>query len=186
MRQHLQFKTFLLTLVLATAALAGLSPAYAAPSQVLDQDAQAALDALYASTPGAKALGAQAKAILVFPYIHKAALVVGAQSGDGVMFRNGKIIGHYRVDGLLAGLEAGAQSYGYAMFFMSDAALERMKSAKGFEVGTDPNIVVVDAGAAKDVSTSTVQADVYSYVFNQKGLMGGIALQGLKITRTGG
>jgi lipid-binding SYLF domain-containing protein len=102
------------------------------------------------------------------------------------MFRNGKIIGHYRVDGLLAGLEAGAQSYGYGMFFMSDKALERMKSAKGFEVGTDPNIVVVDAGAAKDVSTSTVQADVYSYVFNQKGLMGGIALQGLKITRTGG
>jgi lipid-binding SYLF domain-containing protein len=184
MRQHLQFKAIVLTFVLSTMALVGLSPAYAAPAKVIDQDAQAALDALYASTPGAKALGGQAKAVLVFPYIHKAAFVVGAQSGDGVMFRNGKIIGHYRVDGLLAGLEAGAQSYGYAMFFMSDAALERMKSAKGFDVGTDPNIVVVDAGAAKDVSTSTVQADVYSYVFNQKGLMGGIALQGLKITKT--
>jgi lipid-binding SYLF domain-containing protein len=184
--KSLQFKTVLLTLVLATAALVGLSPAYAAPAQVLDQDAQAALSDLNASAPGAKALGAQAKAILVFPYIHKAALVVGVQSGDGVMFRNGKIIGHYRVDGLLAGLEAGAQSYGYAMFFMSDAALERMKTAKGFEIGADPNIVVVDAGAAKEVSTSTARADVYSYVFNQKGLMGGIALQGLKITRTGG
>jgi lipid-binding SYLF domain-containing protein len=141
---------------------------------------------LYASAPAAKALGAQAKGILVFPYIHKAALVVGAQSGDGVMFRNGRIVGHYRVDGLLAGFEAGAQSYGYAMFFMTDAALQRMQTAKGFEIGTDPNIVIVDAGAAKDVSTSTVRADVYSYVFNQKGLMGGIALQGLKITKTGG
>jgi lipid-binding SYLF domain-containing protein len=186
MKQQLQSRAVFLTLVLAAAALAGLSPAYAAPARVLDQDAQAALDALYETTPAAKALGAKAKGILVFPYIHKAALVVGAQSGDGVMFRNGRIVGHYRVDGLLAGFEAGAQSYGYAMFFMSDAALERMRSVKGFEIGADPNIVVVDAGAAKEVSTSTVQADVYGYVFNQKGLMGGIALQGLKITRTGG
>jgi lipid-binding SYLF domain-containing protein len=184
MKQHLRFEAVVLTIVLATMALVGLRPAYAAPAQALDQDAQAALDSLYAGVPAAKALGAQAKAILVFPYIHKAALVVGAQSGDGVMFRNGSIIGHYRVDGLLAGLEAGAQSYGYAMFFMSDAALEKMKSAKGFEIGTDPNIVVVDGGAAKEVSTSTVQADVYGYVFNQKGLMGGIAVQGLKITKT--
>ena len=184
MKQHLRFEAVVLALVLATMALVSLRPAYAAPAQVIDQDAQAALEALYASTPGAKALGAQAKAILVFPYIHKAALVVGAQSGDGVMFRSGRIIGHYRVDGLLAGLEAGAQSYGYALFFMSDAALETMRKAKGLEIGADPNIVIVDAGAAKEVSTSTLQADVYGYVFNQKGLMGGIALQGLKITKT--
>jgi len=58
-----------------------------------------------------------------------------------------------------------------------------MKTAKGFEIGSDPNIVIVDAGAAKEISTSTAQADIYGYVFNQKGLMGGIALQGSKITR---
>jgi lipid-binding SYLF domain-containing protein len=34
------------------------------------------------------------------------------------------------------------------------------------------------------ISTTTLAADVYSYVFNQKGLMGGIALQGLKISQT--
>jgi lipid-binding SYLF domain-containing protein len=70
------------------------------------------------------------------------------------------------------------------MFFMSDAALENMRTAKGFEIGADPNIVIVDAGAAKEISTSTVQADVYGYVFNQKGLMGGVAVQGLKISKT--
>ena len=181
MRHKLRFESLVLILVLAT--VAGLRPAYAAPAQVVDEDAQAALKALYASSPGAKALGAKAQAILVFPSIHKAAFIVGAQSGDGVLFKNGSIIGHYRVDGLLAGLEAGAQSFGYAMFFMSDAALENLRKAKGFEIGADPNIVIVDAGAAKEVSTSTVQADVYGYVFNQKGLMGGIALQGSKISR---
>ena len=184
MRQQLRFQAVVLMLVLATVAPISLRPAYAAPAQVVDQDAQAGLKALYASAPAAKALGAQAKAILVFPNIHKAAFVLGGQSGDGVMFKNGRIIGHYRVDGLLAGLEVGAQSFGYAMFFMSDAALETMRKAKGLEIGADPNIVIVDAGAAKELSTSTLQPDVYGYVFNQKGLMGGIALQGLKITET--
>jgi lipid-binding SYLF domain-containing protein len=164
----------------------GLRTVYAAPTPSVDQDAQAALGALYASSPGAKALGAKAKAILVFPDIHKAGFLVGAQSGDGVLFENGKIVGHYRVDGLLAGLEAGAQTFAYTMFFMSDSAVEKaLRTQKGWEIGADPNIVVVDAGAAKDVSTSTVRADVYSYIFNQKGLMGGVALQGSKITRTG-
>jgi lipid-binding SYLF domain-containing protein len=58
-----------------------------------------------------------------------------------------------------------------------------LRTQKGWEIGADPNIVVVDAGAAKDLSTSTVRADVYSYIFNQKGLMGGVALQGSKITQ---
>jgi lipid-binding SYLF domain-containing protein len=183
MRHPLRIEALVLMLVVTTVALADLRPVYAASAQVVDEDAQAALKTLYASSPGAKALGAKAQAVLVFPGIHKAAFIVGAQSGDGVLFKNGSVIGHYRVDGLLAGLEAGAQSFGYAMFFMSDAALEKMKAAKGFEIGADPNIVIVDAGAAKEISTSTAQADIYGYVFNQKGLMGGIALQGSKITR---
>jgi lipid-binding SYLF domain-containing protein len=65
---------------------------------------------------------------------------------------------------------------------MSDAALRQLDRSRGSEIGTDPNIVVVDAGAAKELSTTTLQADVFSYVFGQKGLMGGIALQGLKIS----
>ena len=166
--------------------LTSIGIAHAAPENALDQDARAALNALYESSPAAKALGEKAKGILVFPDIRKAAFIIGAQSGQGAMFANGKITGHYRADGLLAGLEAGAQSFAYVMFFMSDKALQNLRSTRGFEIGADPNIVIVDAGAAKEISTSTTQADVYGYVFNQKGLMGGIALQGLKITKVQG
>ena len=181
----LNVRSVVLTVVLAATAFAALRPAYAAPASAIDQQAQAALDSLYASSPAAKALGANAKAILVFPDIHKAAFIVGAQAGEGVLFRDGKATSHFRADGVLAGLEAGAQSYAYALFFMSDAALQNLRSAKGFQIGVDPNIVIVDAGAGKEISTTTAQADVYSYVFDQKGLMGGVAVQGLKITRTG-
>jgi lipid-binding SYLF domain-containing protein len=182
MNRRVRIPSLLLFLVLWVSALMSAEIASAAPAIALDQEAQTALNALYAQSPGAKALGDKAKAVLVFPNIHKAAFVVGAQSGDGVLFRNGKPAGRYRVDGLLAGFEAGAQSYANAMFFMSDAALRQLDRSRGWEIGTDPNIVVVDAGAAKELSTTTLQADVFSYVFGQKGLMGGIALQGLKIS----
>ena len=163
--------------------LASLGMARVALAQPLDKDASAALNALYEQSPAAKALGAKAKGILVFPVIRKAAILVGGQSGKGVMFYDGKAVAHYRADGVLVGLEAGAQSFAYVLFFMSDKALLDLHDAKGFELGTDPNVVFVDAGAAKNISTTTTQADVYGYVFGQKGVMGGIALQGLKITQ---
>jgi len=176
MKQLLKIHTFILI------CLTSMGIAHAAPVEPLDQDARTALNALYDSSPAAKALGEKAKGVLVFPNVRKAAIILGGQYGEGAMFANGDIVGHYGVNGVLAGLELGAQSFAYAMFFMSDAALQDLRSSHGFEIGADPNIVVVDAGAAKEITTSTTRADVYAYVFNQKGLMGGIALQGLTIT----
>ena len=168
-------------LILSIAGIAGVRIAHAADT--LDKDARAALNALYESQPAAKALGEKAKAVLVFPSIDKAALLVGGQSGKGVLFSNGNVAGHYRADGVIGGLEVGVQSFSYAMFFMSDIALKDLHTLRGFEIGADPNIVLVDGGAGKEYSTTTVRPDVYSYVYNQKGVMGGIALQGLKITQ---
>lgn len=182
-RNLLKTVGIILALAAAGAAVAGVRSVHSA--RHIDEQARAALESLYTSSPDAKALGDKAKAVLVFPEIHKAAFIVGGQSGDGVMLRNGDVADHYRADGLLAGAEAGAQSYAYAMFFMSDAALAKTRSAKSWEIGADPNIVIVNAGTGKEISSTTLQGDVYSYVFDQKGLMGGDALQGLKITRTG-
>jgi lipid-binding SYLF domain-containing protein len=33
------------------------------------------------------------------------------------------------------------------------------------------------------VTTATLQSDIYAFIFDQKGLMGGIGLRGSKITR---
>ena len=46
-----------------------------------------------------------------------------------------------------------------------------------------PSIVVVDTGVARNLTTSTIQSDIYAFVFDQRGLMGGIGIQGSKITR---
>jgi lipid-binding SYLF domain-containing protein len=154
-----------------------------AAAKGIDEEATAALKALYAQAPGAKGLGEKARAVLVFPSIRKAALLIGGQGGKGAMFQDGRIVGHYNIGGIAVGLEGGAQTYSYALFFMSDEAMERMKTLEGYELGVDPNIVVLNAAAGTNISTTTGQRDVYGYVYNASGLMGGVSLQGLKITK---
>lgn len=110
--------------------------------------------------------------------------MVGAQYGRGGALRvNGRTAGYYNSVAASYGLQAGVQSYGYALFFMNDAALSYLDRSEGWEIGVGPTIVVVDAGAAKNLTTTTLKDNVYAFIFDQKGLMAGVGLQGSKITR---
>ena len=117
--------------------------------------------------------------------MHKAGFVLGAQSGDGVLFVKGAAAAYYNTSAVSLGLQAGAQAFGYALFFMTDKALTDFRRSKNFQFGVGPNIVIIDAGAAKDINNLTVKSDIYAVIFNQKGLMAGIGLQGSKITKLG-
>jgi lipid-binding SYLF domain-containing protein len=154
-----------------------------AEESMLAQDSRAALKSLYDGSPGAKALGDKASAVLVFPNVVKAGFILGGQGGDGILFTKDKVTGHYNTAAVSVGLQAGAQSFGYVLFFMSDKVLSDFRASKNFQIGVGPNIVVIDAGAAKDVTTLTAKADIYAVIFDQKGLMAGIGLQGSKITK---
>lgn len=169
--------------VAAATQLAVPAPALGKPDSDLDRKALSTLQGLYAKVPAAKALGPRAHAILVFPSITKAGLGVGGQYGDGALIRGGKVIAHYNTAGASYGLQAGAQQFAYAMFFMNDKALKQLDRAEGFEVGVGPSVVVVDEGMGKMTTTNTLGNDVYAFVFGQKGLMAGAGLQGNKITR---
>ena len=175
----------ILTTLLAFAALnlVSMQPALAAEGHVLDQDAKAALDSLYSNHPGAKALSSKAVGILVFPSVAKAGFIVGAQGGDGVLFEKGAITGHYNTGAMSVGMQAGAQSYGYALFFMTPEDMAYLKKTSGWSLGVGPSIVVADSGFGKDASTLTGQKGVYAFIFDQKGLMAGMGLTGQKITK---
>jgi len=66
---------------------------------------------------------------------------------------------------------------------MTDSALKQLDSTQGFEVGVGPSLVVVDEGKGKSITSNTITSDVYAFIFNQKGLMGGMGIQGSKITK---
>jgi lipid-binding SYLF domain-containing protein len=75
------------------------------------------------------------------------------------------------------------QAFGYALFFMRDSALRTLDQTGGFEVGVGPSVVVLDAGTAKSLSTTTMQSDIDAFIFDQAGLMAGVGIQGSKISR---
>ena len=158
-------------------------PVFAASASELNRDAQAALNQLYAKNPGAKALQKQAVAVLVFPGIVKAGLGVGGQYGEGVLFRGGKATAHYNTAGASVGLQAGAQKYGYALFFLSEETLKYLDKSEGFEVGVGPSVVVADEGFAKSTTTTTAKDKVYAFIFDQQGAMAALGIQGNKITK---
>jgi len=171
--------------VLAAMTLTWAQPraAGAASAEEINRDATAALGKLYKGNDAARLLGKEAKGILVFPRIVKAGLVIGGQIGEGVLRKGGTNAGYYRTVAASYGLQAGVQTFGYALFFMDDASLESFENSSGFEIGVGPSVVLVDKGVAKSLTTTTVRKGIYAFTFNQAGLMAGIGLQGSKITR---
>jgi lipid-binding SYLF domain-containing protein len=169
-------------LVLAGAAF-DAGRAAAASAAEINRDATAALSTLYRHNAEAKKLADKALAVLVFPSIVKGGFIVAGEFGDGALRKGGKTVGYYRSLAASYGFQAGAQAFGYVLFFMDQASLNYLDKSEGFELGTGPSLVILDEGFGKNLSSTTLQKGVYAFIFNQKGLMGGIGIRGAKITR---
>ncbi len=178
-------RSLALALILATAAVAAITPSLSVATTAadIDREVKAGLQQLYNKTPAAVNVSKTAKAILVFPDVVKAGFLVGGQYGKGALLKGGKTVGYYSTTAASYGLQAGAQSFGYALFFMSDSALKSLDASEGWEIGVGPSVVIVDEGLAKSLTTTTAKDDIYVFFFDQKGLMAGMGLQGSKISK---
>ena len=154
----------------------------AASARELRSDSEKVLEHLYSSNHKARALGEKAYAILVFPTVIRAGFIGGAQRGDGVLFQQGRVAGYYNTTSASYGLQAGIQTFSYALFFMTKADLKDLNKSGGFNLGASPSLVIADKGVAGDTSVYTLQG-IKAFIFSQKGLMAGIGLQGTKISQ---
>ena len=179
MRSH----RLLAALLLAVAVSSSTPPALAASAQEIDADVTVALESLFARTPETKTLASRAKGVLVFPSVVKAGFLGAAQFGEGALRQGGQTVGYYSTAAASYGLQAGVQKFAYALFFMTDAAMDHLAKSRGWELGSGPSVVVMDTGMAKSFSTTNARDDVYAFIFDQSGLMAGLGLQGTKITK---
>lgn len=158
--------------------------ATAATRREIDADVAAAMTRLRNLPNLAPRLLQDARATLIFPRIVSGGFIVGGQYGEGAALGpNGDTKGYYNIAGVSFGLLAGAQAAGLAMFFMTDEAVAALMRADGWQIGTGPSVVVLDAGAQANVTATTVLEPVYAITFNQQGLMASLALEGTKISR---
>jgi lipid-binding SYLF domain-containing protein len=173
-------------IVLVTAAALSIALmtniANAASAEDLNKDAAQALQTLYKSSPVAETMSKKAHAILVFPKIIKAGLVFGGSYGEGVLTKDAQVTGYYNSVSASWGWQAGAESYGYVVFLMSDKAVQYLDKTKGWEIGVGPTVVAVNEGMAKNLTSSTLKEDAYAFIFDQQGLMASLSIEGTKIS----
>jgi lipid-binding SYLF domain-containing protein len=180
-----RIRNWLLAAALVVVSTFGLfsGSAFAASPEQLNAEGKAALHRLYAQSSKASKYGQSAHAVLVFPKIVKAGFLIGGQGGEGVLFVHGKPTAYYKIGAVSYGLQAGGQSFSYALFLMNDKAMAYLDRSDGWAIGSGPSVVVIDKGAAKSTTSTTITQDVYAFPFGQKGLMAGLGLEGSKITR---
>ena len=176
----------LAVLTLASAGCTTTSGAGGDPAEqrrALDASADSALSRLYAQQRGSKELVNSARGVLVFPSVVSAGFIVGAATGQGVLRKGGKTAGYFRMSEGSVGLLAGAQSQSVFILFMTDGALSRFESSRGWTAGVDASVSMITDGANAEVTTQTAQQEVIGFVLTNAGLMGSVSLNGSRITR---
>jgi lipid-binding SYLF domain-containing protein len=68
--------------------------------------------------------------VLVFPKIIKAGLVFGGSYGEGVLKKGSAYAGYFNSVSASWGWQAGAESYGYVVFLMSDKAVRYLDKSR--------------------------------------------------------
>ena len=183
-KKHVRLTSLLLGMV---AAVVLVTPAQAGKSREaleLERQARVAMTKLYADNGAARHLKTRAKAILTFPRVIKVGFMGGIQVGTGVLMdMEGKTLGYYNTTAGSFGYQAGIKGFHYTLFLMNNKAIDRLTSAGGLALGVGPSLVVVDKGISKGFTTTTLNKDIYAFVYDQKGGFGGAGIEGTKITK---
>ncbi|MDA7947816.1 MAG: YSC84-related protein [Hyphomicrobiaceae bacterium] len=157
-------------------------PARANAAQI-DADARATLDRFFQRVVNGRELANKAEAILIFPSIVKAGIGIGGEYGEGVLHVRGRTSGYYNIIGASIGFQLGVQTRSVIIMFMTPAALAGFQARAGWEVGVDGSVALINVGASGRVNTDNILDPIIGFVFNNKGLMYNLTLEGTKISR---
>lgn len=149
----------------------------------IDARVDQALSELLATVPGSRAAAAQAAGILIMPRVNEGGFIYGGAYGEGALMVGGAKVDYFSVASASFGLQAGAQRYKHALFFMTPEALAEFRTADGWEIGLDAEYALPSASGAATVTTSTFDKPIYAVVYGQEGLIIGASIEGSKYSR---
>ena len=155
----------------------------AASAAAIDADARATLDRFFAKVVNGRDLANKAEAILVFPSIVKAGIGIGGEYGEGALHIRGQTAGYYNIIGASIGFQLGIQTRSVIIMFMTPTALSGFQARSGWEIGVDGSVALITVGAGGQIDTNNVLDPIIGFVFNNKGLMYNLTLEGSKISR---
>ncbi len=162
-------------------------PSDAASAARINASADQTLALFRSQVRGGSAVLRDAVGVLVFPEVIQAGVGIGGEYGEGVLRMRGRSVAYYSIAAGSWGLQFGAQRKSIVIAFLQRQALEHFRqtalAGKNWQVGVNGSVVLVTVGGQASINTTTLNAPVVAYVFDQKGLMYNLTLQGAKITR---
>jgi lipid-binding SYLF domain-containing protein len=183
---HTGFKALAVAGVLGLAACqpgAPLDVSSADKEAALQQQCLNALNELFTEVDGSKTIVDNAKGTVVFPDLTSAGFIFGAETGNGCLVQDGKVVSYYNKSGVSFGFTAGAQSVSQAVVLNSDAAMAKLTSAAGLDFGANASATLVSTGASGSINTRQLMTqEILVFVWGETGLMASADINGTKIT----
>ena len=156
---------------------------HAEPAKVIDAKADVAIEKFKKLVKGGDVFLRKVKGYLVFPTVYKGGFFVGGEYGEGVLRVDGKSVAYYNIASASVGLQIGAQKTSYIFAFADQYALDQFLRSNGWEAGVDGSVAIAKWGQGIDISSISFEKPIYAFVFDNKGLMANISLEGTKFTR---
>ncbi len=155
----------------------------AKPAKVIDAEADVAIAQFKKLVKGGDVFLKKVKGYLVFPNVYKGGFVVGGEYGEGVLRVDGRSVAYYNIASASVGFQIGVQKTSYLFAFADQFALDQFMRSNGWQVGVDGSVALIKWGQGMDISSISFEKPIYAFVFNNKGLMANISLEGTKFTR---
>jgi lipid-binding SYLF domain-containing protein len=149
----------------------------------INADIDATLVRLQHTVPGSREVLGKARGLLVFPSVFAAGFWFGAQYGRGGLRINGQTTAYYSIVAGSFGLQIGAQSRALIFAFMTGPALDNFMQSTGWAAGADATVALAKIGANGNLDTASLRHPVVAFVLTNAGLMAGVSLEGIKVTR---
>jgi len=169
--------------VLAVLAAAGGASRAAACSAGLDAKVEGTLRDFFHRVPGSRELVSKSAAVLVFPTVFKAGMGIGGEYGEGSLITRGRTLEYYNTVSASIGFQLGAQARSIIIVFMTPEALDGFRRVNGWKVGVDGSVALITVGVGGSIDTSRIVSPIVGFIFDGKGLMYNLTLEGSKISR---
>jgi lipid-binding SYLF domain-containing protein len=177
-------RTSLSFAALAALVMVSLSPmSQSAVASDLDADVERTLGHFHSEVRGTSELMSGAAAVLVFPNVIKAGMGIGGEYGEGALLIRGRPVEYYNTVSASFGFQLGAQSRSIIIVFMTEESLAGFQRIDGWKVGVDGSVTLVNVGASGSIDTSRIGSPIVGFIFDGKGLMYNLTLEGSKISR---
>src|SRR5215813_9819804 len=172
-----------LALLAPLALAASTLPSEAYSAARIDADVHATLREFNYHIGGARELLSKASAVLVFPSVIKAGVGIGGEYGEGALLVRGGTVGYYNTVSASFGFQLGAQARSVIIAFMTPEALEGFRRVRGWKVGVDGSVALIMVGIGGSIDSSKIASPIVGFIFDGRGLMYNLTLEGSKITR---